>query len=76
MNVSVQDILVTSHVIEGPSEGHFTVGTPSVIFYGMNEKMTMKLAGSRIGRIVLHAVCAMRDHKWQWHFNGILREVR
>jgi len=28
-----------------------------------------------IGRIILHVVCLCADHKWQWHFNGIEREL-
>ena len=26
------------------------------------------------GRILLHIVCACRDHKCSWHWRGILRE--
>lgn len=37
--------------------------------------MQMMLAQSSVGRIVLHLVCACRDHKYQWHWRGILREV-
>lgn len=29
---------------------------------------------TRLGRIVLHALCALRDHEWSWHFAGIRRE--
>jgi hypothetical protein len=28
------------------------------------------------GRILLHLACACRDHKFQWHWRGIRREVR
>ena len=30
---------------------------------------------SHAGRIVLHLLCLMRDHKWTWHFAGIKREI-
>jgi hypothetical protein len=32
------------------------------------------LAASPSGRIVLHVVCAWRDHRFQWHWRGVLRE--
>ena len=37
--------------------------------------MNQILATNRMGRMILHAVCAFRDHHWQWHWRGILREV-
>lgn len=37
--------------------------------------MQMLLAQSSFGRIVLHLACACRDHKFQWHWQGIRREV-
>ena len=30
---------------------------------------------SYVGRIILHLVCLMRDHKWSWHLAGIRREI-
>jgi hypothetical protein len=39
------------------------------------EDMTQVLATNRMGRVVLHTVCAFRDHHWAWHWRGILREV-
>lgn len=36
--------------------------------------MQIYLAQSSFGRIVLHAVCACRDHNYQWHWHGVLRE--
>jgi hypothetical protein len=37
--------------------------------------MTQILATNGMGRVVLHAVCALRDHHWTWHWQGILREI-
>lgn len=36
----------------------------------------MKLAGSRTGRVILHTICMAMDHKWSWHLNGIIREIK
>ena len=30
----------------------------------------------RFGRIILHTVCALRNHKWAFHWPGIVREAR
>lgn len=38
--------------------------------------MQNQLAELSLGRIVLHLVCACRDHKLRWHWHGILREIR
>ena len=32
------------------------------------------LAKSHLGRVLIHTICAIRDHHWQWHWAGILRE--
>jgi len=32
------------------------------------------LAESRFGRVLLHVVCALRDHHLRWHWKGIRRE--
>jgi len=37
--------------------------------------MKNQLAELSLGRIVLHLVCACRDHKFLWHWRGILREI-
>ncbi len=37
--------------------------------------MKNQLAALSLGRIVLHLVCACRDHKLLWHWRGILREI-
>ena len=45
----------------------------------MNQKiedhMQHQLAEFSLGRIVLHLVCACRDHNFRWHWHGILREI-
>jgi hypothetical protein len=38
--------------------------------------MSQILANNRMGRVLLHTVCAVRDHHWKWHWRGIMREVR
>jgi hypothetical protein len=38
--------------------------------------MQAQLAQSRFGRIVLHLVCACRDHHYLWHWGGVVREVQ
>ena len=40
---------------------------------GVNSEM--ELAGSPAGRIVLHLVCAKRDHHFRWHWQGVVREL-
>ncbi len=37
--------------------------------------MTQAMTNSRIGRLLLHTICAFRDHHWGWHWRGIIREV-
>jgi len=37
--------------------------------------MQILLAQSSFGRILLHLACAYRDHKYQWHWRGIQREL-
>jgi hypothetical protein len=34
----------------------------------------VRLAATSFGRIILHLVCLARDHRLQWHWNGIRRE--
>ena len=36
--------------------------------------MTLILAKSRFGRMVLHLICLAHDGKWRWHWAGIWRE--
>ena len=44
----------------------------SVAIAGVTSEMT--LAGSAAGRIVLHLLCAKRDHHFRWHWHGVVRE--
>jgi hypothetical protein len=37
--------------------------------------MQAELAQHSFGRILLHLACACRDHNFQWHWRGILREI-
>jgi hypothetical protein len=37
--------------------------------------MQTYFAQSSFGRILLHVACACRDHKYQWHWRGIRREI-
>ena len=39
-----------------------------------NETPEITLAGSSSGRIVLHLMCARRDHHYRWHWQGVVRE--
>ena len=41
----------------------------------IEDHMKNQLAELSLGRIVLHLVCACRDHKLLWHWRGILREI-
>jgi len=36
--------------------------------------MTLILAKSRFGRMVLHLICLAHDGQWRWHWAGIWRE--
>jgi hypothetical protein len=42
---------------------------------GFDAETQLQLAGSPAGRIVLHVACAWRDHRFQWHWRGMVREV-
>ena len=37
--------------------------------------MQVYLARTSFGRVLLHVACACRDHKYQWHWRGVLREL-
>jgi hypothetical protein len=37
--------------------------------------MQAQLAQFSFGRVLLHVACAWRDHKYQWHWRGIRREI-
>lgn len=36
--------------------------------------LPFQLSDSRVGRILLHLTCIARHGRFQWHFQGILRE--
>ena len=40
-----------------------------------NSAAALQLAASPVGRIVLHAACALRDHRFRWHWAGVAREL-
>ena len=42
---------------------------------GFGTTAKLELAASPAGRIVLHLACAWRDHRFQWHWQGMAREV-
>jgi hypothetical protein len=39
------------------------------------DDMQVQLAQHSFGRILLHLACAFRDHKYQWHWRGVCREL-
>jgi hypothetical protein len=44
-------------------------------FQNSEVNMTQILAKNRMGRVILHSICAVHDHHWAWHWQGILREI-
>ena len=42
---------------------------------GFGPEAKLRLAASPAGRIALHLVCAWRDHRLQWHWQGVAREL-
>jgi hypothetical protein len=42
---------------------------------GFSADAKLQLAASPAGRIALHLVCAWRDHRFQWHWRGVTREM-
>ena len=36
--------------------------------------VSQMIANHRIGRVLLHALCALHDRRWEWHWRGIARE--
>ena len=41
----------------------------------VNQTSSIKLADHRLGRILLHLKCLLRNGKWSWHLAGLSREV-
>lgn len=39
------------------------------------QKLQIKLAGSRFGRVALHLICFCQDGKLRWHARGMAREL-
>ena len=42
---------------------------------GWTTESKLALAASPAGRIVLHVVCAWRDRRFRWHWQGVRREL-
>ena len=42
----------------------------------MSDTSVMKLVETRWGRIAIHCNVMFIDHKWNWHWKGIVREMR
>jgi hypothetical protein len=38
-------------------------------------RISLRLVQSPAGRILLHLSCLARDHRFRWHWQGILREL-
>lgn len=36
--------------------------------------MSQTLVKYPIGRVILHFLCVLRDHRWKWHVLGMKRE--
>jgi sucrose-6-phosphate hydrolase SacC (GH32 family) len=41
----------------------------------MKTETALKLTGNRLGRVVLHLKCLVRDHKWAWHLASLRRQL-
>ena len=64
---------------------HFYLRPPPIVashvkeyVYSMKDRnwnMRAELARVSVGRIVLHAACAVKDGRVQWHWEGIKREL-
>jgi len=42
----------------------------------MSNATAMRMVETRWGRIVIHFNAMFIDHKWNWHWKGIIREMR
>jgi len=42
----------------------------------MSHKTQLKLAETRQGRIILHLLTIIRDHKVKWHMSRIFKEFK
>ena len=41
----------------------------------MSTVTQIRLAGSHGGRVILHLITLLRDHRLNWHLKGIIREL-
>ncbi len=41
----------------------------------LSHRLSHHLVRSSTGRIILHLSCLARDHRFRWHWQGILREL-
>jgi len=42
----------------------------------MTTAKQLQLAQTPKGRITLHVITFLKDHKFKWHWAGILREIK
>jgi hypothetical protein len=42
----------------------------------MNITLQLEMAGNPKGRMYLHLLSLLRDHKLVWHIKGIIRELK
>jgi len=42
----------------------------------MTATKQLELSESKLGKIELHILAAVRDHKFEWHWKGIKRELK
>lgn len=40
------------------------------------QTISMHLAESAIGRVILHCAAMVSDHAFKWHWQGIARELK
>jgi hypothetical protein len=43
---------------------------------GLTRERKLTLSSSGAGRVVLHFVCVWRDHRYAWHWRGMVREFK
>ena len=46
----------------------------ALIATGVTAETSRQLAAAPAGRVVLHVLCACRDHHFAWHWHGVVRE--
>ena len=47
----------------------------AAVVAGVTAERSLQLAAAPAGRIVLHMLCAARDHHFAWHWRGVAREL-